>query len=90
MHQGGVATSTTKNVLLTGASGGVGSALTGRLADLGWRVFAGVRTYEAGQTLAKLGPTVEPVELDITDEDSVAAAARRITDAVGAEGLHGL
>jgi NAD(P)-dependent dehydrogenase (short-subunit alcohol dehydrogenase family) len=36
--------STTKNVLVTGASGGVGTALTQALGEAGWRVFAGVRS----------------------------------------------
>lgn len=79
-----------RSVLITGASGGVGTALTRALHEAGWRVFAGVRSASAVAAVARLGAGVEPVELDITDEASVVAAARRIADAVGGGGLHGL
>jgi len=81
---------TERNVLITGASGGVGTALSKVLASKGWRVFAGVRSDGAAAALADLAPNVEPVDLDITDEASVAAAARKVADAVGAAGLQGL
>jgi uncharacterized protein YbjT (DUF2867 family) len=37
-----------RNVLVTGASGGVGVPLVGRLEELGYRVFAGVRRGKTG------------------------------------------
>ncbi|HEV8474558.1 MAG TPA: SDR family NAD(P)-dependent oxidoreductase [Methylomirabilota bacterium] len=80
----------TRNVLITGANGGVGTALSQALADDGWRVLAGVRSDSAATAMAALDPNVEPVALDITDEASIAAAARKVADAVGAAGLHGL
>ena len=79
-----------RNVLITGASGGVGTALTQALHEAGWRIFAGVRSPAAAAPLARLGARVEPIELDITDEASVAGAARKVAHAVGADGLHGL
>jgi NAD(P)-dependent dehydrogenase (short-subunit alcohol dehydrogenase family) len=77
----------TRNVLITGANGGVGTALGKVLADDGWRVLAGVRSERA---LAQLERGVEPLVLDITDDDSVAEAAREVAAAVGGAGLHGL
>jgi NAD(P)-dependent dehydrogenase (short-subunit alcohol dehydrogenase family) len=77
----------TRNVLITGANGGVGTALGKALAADGWRVFAGVRSKHA---LAQLGPDVEPVPLDVTDEQSIAEAAQQVAAAVGGAGLHGL
>jgi NAD(P)-dependent dehydrogenase (short-subunit alcohol dehydrogenase family) len=68
-----------KTVLVTGASGGVGSAAVGRLAELGWRVFAGVRSLEAGEELARKSRAVTPVQLDICDEQSVLAAQDAVT-----------
>jgi NAD(P)-dependent dehydrogenase (short-subunit alcohol dehydrogenase family) len=77
-----------KNVLITGAGGGVGTALSKALAADGWRVFAGVRAERSSNLFD--GPNLETVQLDITDADSVAAAARSVADAVGPAGLHGL
>jgi NAD(P)-dependent dehydrogenase (short-subunit alcohol dehydrogenase family) len=77
-------------VLVTGASGGLGSATVTRLGDLGWQVFAGVRSREAGEELALGRPTVTPVELDICDENTVAAARSRIDGDLAGRGLDAL
>jgi NAD(P)-dependent dehydrogenase (short-subunit alcohol dehydrogenase family) len=82
--------STRKNFLITGAGGGVGSALTKALADEGRRVFAGVRSRDSGEGLESLGENVIAVELDITDEESVARAAQIVAYHAGDEGLAGL
>jgi len=58
--------------LVTGASSGIGAACAIRLAGAGWRVFAGVR--RAGDAPAG----TEEVLLDVTDDDQVWAAAKRI------------
>lgn len=72
-----------RSVLVTGASSGIGRAAALRLARAGWRVFGGVRRDADAAALRELG--VEPVELDVTSADQVAAAA----GVVGPE-LHGL
>jgi NAD(P)-dependent dehydrogenase (short-subunit alcohol dehydrogenase family) len=64
---------TARCVVVTGTSSGIGEACASRLAHGGWRVLAGVRTSEDGERLRELG--VEPVELDVTDPASIAAAA---------------
>jgi NAD(P)-dependent dehydrogenase (short-subunit alcohol dehydrogenase family) len=69
--------------LVTGASSGIGLASAVRLANAGWRVFGGVRTEADASVLRARG--LEPLELDVTDQGQIAAAA----DAVGSE-LHGL
>lgn len=79
-----------QNILITGASGGLGTALVHRLDDLNYRVFAGVRREEDGQALARSADDVVPVILDITDEASISAAAETVEQAVGSGGLHGL
>jgi NAD(P)-dependent dehydrogenase (short-subunit alcohol dehydrogenase family) len=77
------------SVLITGANGGVGSALTKELAGTGRRVFAAVRSQRAAAALAAHGDVV-PVQFDITDEESIRSAAHTVAEQVGDEGLAGL
>ena len=81
---------TKRNVLITGASGGVGTALTRALDDAGWRVFAGVRSADAAAGVETLGGDVTAVQLDLTDDESIRRAAATVTAEVGGEGLAGL
>jgi NAD(P)-dependent dehydrogenase (short-subunit alcohol dehydrogenase family) len=65
-----------RSVLVTGASSGIGRASAVRLGRAGWRVFAGVRRDEDADALRREG--LEPMLLDVTDDDQVAAAAATI------------
>lgn len=89
-----MATSTQTNkgaILLTGASGGIGTATVRRLDALGFQVFAGVRNTIDGERLQRdISSRVKPVLLDITDTASITAAAETITQQVGSAGLVGL
>jgi NAD(P)-dependent dehydrogenase (short-subunit alcohol dehydrogenase family) len=82
-------------VLITGASTGIGRACALRLAAHGWRVFAGVRSDDAGRDLLASAPgggsagessatgaeaTLTPLRLDVTDPDQIAAAASAVGD----------
>ncbi|MFF4346995.1 SDR family NAD(P)-dependent oxidoreductase [Streptomyces sp. NPDC001530] len=62
-----------RTVLITGATGGVGGALARRLSADGWIVYAAHRTPADAEALRDAGLT--PVLLDLTDEESIAAAA---------------
>jgi NAD(P)-dependent dehydrogenase (short-subunit alcohol dehydrogenase family) len=57
----------TRDVLVTGAAGGLGAAASAQLAAAGWRVFAADVTPRAA-------PGQIPVQVDVTDDDSVKAA----------------
>lgn len=61
---------------MTGASTGLGAATARELARRGFHVLAGVRRDSDGQSLRAAG--VEPVILDITDPDHVAALAAHV------------
>jgi len=79
-------------VLVTGASSGLGQDCALHLAGLGFRVFAGVRRPEDGERLAAEVPSgrLRPLRIDVTDGDSIKAAAEAVADEVGDEGLWGL
>jgi NAD(P)-dependent dehydrogenase (short-subunit alcohol dehydrogenase family) len=75
------------NILITGASTGIGHACAARLAELGFRVFAGVRKPADGEALrAHSSGNVEAVLLDVTRAESIAKAMTT----VGAGPLAGL
>ena len=78
-------------VLITGASTGIGAACAIGCAGQGMTVFAGVRTPEAGAALrARGGAAIIPLELDVTDGESVKRAAGILERHVGDAGLFGL
>jgi len=78
-------------VLITGASTGIGAACARDLAGRGWRVFAGVRKTQDGEALtAQAGPNITPVLLDVTQPESITGAEKEICAQVGEAGLHGL
>lgn len=78
-------------VVITGASTGIGEACALRLDRQGFRVFAGIRRPDDGSALSrKSSPNLMPVQLDVTDGDSIAKATNTVESAIGAEGLAGL
>lgn len=73
--------------LVTGANKGIGYEIAAGLGALGWSVGVGARDEErreaAVQKLRAGGADVFGVPLDVTEDDSVAAAARLIEDRAG-------
>jgi NAD(P)-dependent dehydrogenase (short-subunit alcohol dehydrogenase family) len=69
-------------VLITGCSTGIGRATAAHLAGKGWTVYASARRPE---TVADI-PGCRPLQLDVTDEASMAAAVERIENEHGAVG----
>jgi NAD(P)-dependent dehydrogenase (short-subunit alcohol dehydrogenase family) len=77
-------------VVVTGASTGIGRATALLLDKLGFRVFAGVRKSVDGDALGELSSErLEPLLLDVTDEEMVTAAVARVK-AASSRGLYGL
>lgn len=71
-----------KNVLVTGANGGIGTALVKALLDKGAaKVYAAARSIDAVRELSHLDvDRVVPFRLDITNAASVTAAAEQHRD----------
>jgi NAD(P)-dependent dehydrogenase (short-subunit alcohol dehydrogenase family) len=65
--------------LVTGANKGIGKEIARQLADAGHTVYLGSRDAERGQqAVGEIGGDTRLLVLDVTDEASVAAAARSI------------
>lgn len=68
--------------LITGAASGIGLALGGRLAELGYTVALSDSNYpmarSAAETLSQNGHKVIALELDVSDENDIATAAHTI------------
>jgi NAD(P)-dependent dehydrogenase (short-subunit alcohol dehydrogenase family) len=80
-----------QSVVVTGSSTGIGEGCALRLDKMGWRVFAGVRKVEDGESLKrKASERLIPIILEVTGGESIAAAARYVGETVGEEGLQGL
>lgn len=70
-----------KSVLVTGASSGIGEACAVHLARKGFRVFAAARRLDKLKELSGLAEgRIAPVEMDVTDEASIAYALKTIAD----------
>jgi NAD(P)-dependent dehydrogenase (short-subunit alcohol dehydrogenase family) len=76
---------TSKAVLITGCSTGIGHATAALLAEKGWKVYATARRPETLEDLKAAG--CETLALDVTDEESMQAAVAAVTNAEGAVGV---
>jgi NAD(P)-dependent dehydrogenase (short-subunit alcohol dehydrogenase family) len=74
-----------KAVLITGCSSGIGHATALELQGRGWTVYATARRPDSIADLAEKG--CRTLALDVTDEDSMAAAVSAVEQAEGAVGV---
>ncbi len=67
--------------LVTGANSGIGLATARQLLERGHEVWVGARNLDKGRAAAAaLGPGAHPVQLDVTDAGSIAAAVRQVDE----------
>jgi NAD(P)-dependent dehydrogenase (short-subunit alcohol dehydrogenase family) len=68
------------SVLISGASRGIGYAITVHLAANGWDVIAGVRSDQDAKRLKATNPRVTPVILDITKAEHIATLEKSLPE----------
>jgi len=77
----------TKIALVTGANKGIGKEIARQLGQAGFTVLVGARDVARGELAAKElvaeGLEATAIQLEVTDESSVAAAAQRINSDYG-------
>lgn len=73
------------SVLITGCSSGIGAATASDLVAHGYTVYATARRPETLQDLADQGCKI--LALDVTDEDSMAAAVAKVEEEQGSVGV---
>jgi short chain dehydrogenase len=70
--------------LVTGANQGIGLQIAKDLVAHGFTVLVGSRNLERGEAAAKeVGPDARALQLDVTDQASISAAAERIRQELG-------
>jgi NAD(P)-dependent dehydrogenase (short-subunit alcohol dehydrogenase family) len=70
--------------LVTGANQGIGFQIAKDLVKHGFKILVGSRNFERGGAAAKeIGPDAYALQLDVTDQASIAAAAGRIRSEFG-------
>lgn len=80
-----------KAILVTGASTGIGECCALDLARMGFDVYAGVRRVEDGNALrSRAQGRLEPVILDVTQQETIDAAREHIAAATGDRGMVGV
>ncbi|GAA4168201.1 SDR family NAD(P)-dependent oxidoreductase [Gryllotalpicola koreensis] len=76
--------SPTRLALITGANQGVGFQVAKELVAHGVAVLLGSRDFDRGRAAAdQIGTGATPIQIDVTDAASIAAAAQRIEDEFG-------
>lgn len=78
---------TGKTAFVTGAATGIGKGLVEKLDREGWRVFAGYNRTPPDALLAACSDRTTALQCVISDDDSVAAATRHISESLAGQPL---
>ena len=81
---GSIVTQEKPVALVTGANQGIGLQVAKELAEHGYIVLVGSRNFENGEKAAKeIGSNAHAIQIDVTDQASITAAADRIRNDFG-------
>lgn len=82
---------TSKHILITGTSSGIGYGAAKALIRRGYSVFGSVRKKEDGERVcAELGEKFIPLVFDVTDQAAIDRSVERVRTHLGNSGLAGL
>ena len=76
-----------KSAMITGAAMGMGAMKANKLAERGWKVFAGVLAKADTSELNVDHPNIIKVTQDVTSDRSVKASAKKVAEHLGDRGL---
>ena len=80
-----------KNIIITGASTGIGYATTKACINKGYRVLGSVRKQKDADRLStKFGSAFIPLIFDVTNEQAIKKAADKAKEVLGGEAVHTL
>jgi len=79
-----------KTVLITGASSGIGEATAALLTAQGYHVYAGVRQVPDAQRLQAQYANLTPLILDVTQPETIQRGVAQLTETLSETGLYGL
>jgi NAD(P)-dependent dehydrogenase (short-subunit alcohol dehydrogenase family) len=80
-----------KNILITGASTGIGYDMSKAFVQAGYSVYGSVRNQsDAARLREELGENMNPIVFDVTNHMAVDEAAMKLTEKIGDEGLGAL
>lgn len=84
-------TVSTKSVVITGASSGIGQASVQRMLRANWHVFATVRqAKDRDRLLSQNHANLTPILMDVKDRSTIVAAAQQVSSQLDGRGLDGL
>lgn len=69
-----------KNIVITGATSGIGNLILKKFLKKGYRIFAGYRNEALKPELEKLSPNVIPFYIDMTKKETVKQAAEFVSE----------
>ncbi|MEP1781815.1 SDR family NAD(P)-dependent oxidoreductase, partial [Reichenbachiella sp.] len=76
------------NILITGASTGIGLACTEKFIDEGYTVYGSLRKQSDADRLSQEhGEHFRPLLFDVTDQDAITSEANKLTNELDGEGL---
>jgi len=80
-----------KNIVVTGASTGIGYAVSKAFINKGYMVFGSVRKQDDADRLRReLGDKYHPMIFDVTDHEAVDRASRELEEKLADDGIGGL